>query len=140
MSQQHPSSTPERQSLRERHALRLVTAKEEGVPVRRLSEGVFGYTGSPASEELPLFMVPTFRCFEIHKRKGGEVAFIGYVTEPQYDALQKGAEALALDLYPDPYEASTRLAAIPLSRIDRRKQQARDAGSPMRVDVAQLPG
>jgi hypothetical protein len=136
MSQQHPALSPERQSFREPYALRLVTAREEGVPIHRLPEGVYGFTGSPASEELPLFMVPTFRCFEVHKQKGGAVALIGYLTEKQHGELQTATAKVSLDLFPDPYEEATLLVSILLSQIDHRKLPARDAGCPMRIDVS----
>jgi hypothetical protein len=137
MSKLHLALSPERQAFREPHALRLVTLKEEGVPIRKLPEGVYGFTGSPASEELPLFINPTFRCFEVHKRNGGAVAIIGYVAANAYDDFQRSAGPLSLDLYPDEHGEATKLISIPLSRIALRKLPVRDGGSYMRVDTTQ---
>jgi hypothetical protein len=127
MSEQHSAHSAERKALRERHSLRLVTEKEEGLHITKQPEGVFGFTGSPSSEELPLFMVPTYRCFEVHKLRGGEVTLVGYVTEKETTAL--------VDLYPDPHGEATRLITVPLSRIEVRKPPSREEGNWMRIQL-----
>ena len=140
MSQEiHPALTPERQALRDRLNLRLVTPEENGMPVDRLPEGVYGFTTSPSSDELPLFNKPIFRCTEIHKPVGGPVHFIGYLTKKDADAFHAGAEPITVDLYPDPYEDATELVSIPDSRVDRRKLPSRDQGNAMRVEIAPKP-
>ena len=136
MSEQHPALSPERVAFRERYNVRLVTEKEEGAHIARMPEGIYGFTGSPASEELPIFCQPSYRCFEVHKLVGGEIALVGYVTEKEYTDFQKGTESLPANLYPDPHGESTRLISIPLSRVDRRKAPSREEGNWMRVDLA----
>lgn len=135
----HPALTPERQALRDRLKLRPVTPEESGKPVDRLPEGVYGFTTSPSSDELPLFSKPVFRCAEIHKPAGGPICFIGYVTKKDASAFDAGAEPMALDLYPDPYEEATELISIPDSRVDRRKPPSRDHGNAMRMETAPKP-
>lgn len=140
MSQEiHPALTAERQSFRDRVKLRLVTDKEDGLPLDRLPEGVYGFSTSPATDELPLFHKPIFRCFELHKLAGGQVCWIGYVTEKEYNDFQTGAEPMTLDLYPDPYEQSNKLVSIPFGRVDRRKPPTRDAGNSMKMEIAPKP-
>jgi hypothetical protein len=136
MSEQHIALSAERQSFRSPLGLRPVHEKEEGADIRRLPEGVYGYTTAPASDELPLFAAPIYRSTEVHKLKGGAVQVIGYVTEKEAAEIENGAEPLAVDLYPEPYEKAVKLAAIPLSRIDARKLPTRDHGNSMRVEVA----
>jgi hypothetical protein len=137
--QTHPALTPERHALRDRLNLRLVTPEENGMPVDRLPEGVYGYTTSPSSDELPLFTKPIVHCTEVHKPVGGPIHFIGYVTKKDAETFQAGAEPMSLDLFPDPYEEATELISIPDSRVDRRKLPARDHGNPMRMEVAPKP-
>jgi hypothetical protein len=140
MSQETQSAlTPERQALRDRLSLRPVTPLESGLPVDRLPEGVYGFTTSPSTDELPLFDKPVFRCTEIHKPAGGPIRFIGYVTPKDAAAFHAGAEPVALDLYPEPYEEATELISIPDSRVDRRKLPARDHGNAMRMEIAPQP-
>jgi len=134
MSNQHSSLSQERTALRERASLRLVTEKEEGTHVTKLPAGVYGFTNSPASEELPIFRGPSFRCFEIQKTAAGEVAIVGYASEQEERQLA-GTETFALNLYPDPFGDAKRLISIPFARIDRRKPPSREDGNWMRIDV-----
>jgi hypothetical protein len=135
----HPALTSERQALRDRLNLRLVTAEENGMPVDRLPEGVYGYTTSPSSDELPLFVKPIYQCTEIHKPVGGPVHFIGYLTKKEAETFLAGAEPMTVDVYPEPYEESTELVSIPDSRVDRRRLPTRDHGNAMKVEIAPKP-
>jgi len=135
----HPALTPERQALRDRLKLRLVTPEENGMPVDRLPEGVYGFTTSPSSDELPLFTSPVFRCTEIHKPVGGPIHFLGYVSTKEAETFEAGIEPMALELYPEPYEEATVLVSIPDSRVDRRRLPSRDHGNSMKMDIAPKP-
>jgi hypothetical protein len=128
--------SPERQALRARAQVRLVRPEEEGFGIRRLPEGVYGFSSSASSDEIPLFAKPIYGAFEVHKLAGGEVAWVGYVNESDFRRLEEGAEPFTLELFPEPYGDATRLVSIPASRVDRRKPQARENGMPMRVEVA----
>ena len=132
----HPAQSEERSQLRAPFNLRLISDNENGAPIERLPEGIFGFTTSPATDEMPIFMKPIFRCFEIHKRKGGEVCWVGYVTEKEYQDFQSGEEPMTLDLYPEAYEQSNKLVLIPSSRVDRRKPPTRDFGNAMKIEIA----
>lgn len=136
MSQvQHIALAPERQALRDANQLRIVTAQEEGTAIRHLPNGVYGFTGAPATNEIPLFIKPIFECFEIHKRADGEVVFIGYVTEEEKQLIEQGLEPVVADLYPEPHDDALKLVAIPGTRVDRRRPPTRDNGNSMKVDI-----
>lgn len=109
------------------------------MPVDRLPAGVYGYTSSPSTEELPLFRKPILECFEIHKLADGEICWIGYVTGQEHQDFEQGAEPCTLDLYPEPHEQSTKLISVPASRVDRRKPPTRDHGNSMRLEIAPRP-
>lgn len=109
------------------------------MPADRLPDGVFGYTTSPATDEVPLFDIPIVRCFEIHKVAGGELRWIGYVTEKEAEAFKAGVEPVSIDLYPDPYDQASVLISVPETRVDRRKPPTRDHGNSMRLDLAPSP-
>lgn len=132
----HNSLLPERQALRDGSNLRIVTTKEEGTDIQYLPAGVFGFTGAPATAEIPLFIKPYFECFEIHKLASGETAWVGYVTETEHAGYVSGGEPLTVDLYPDPHDDATFLLCIPASRVDRRKPPTRDKGNSMRMEIA----
>lgn len=132
--------SPERQALRARAQVRLIQPEEEGLGVRRLPEGIYGFSSSASSDEIPLFAKPVYGAFEVHKLPGGEVAWVGYVRENDRQRFEQGSEAFAMEVYPEPYGDATRLVSIPASRVDRRKPQARENGMPMRVEVASRIG
>ena len=139
MSQeQHPALAVERIALRERLGLRVVRSEEEGRNVSSQPSGVYGFTGAPSSDELPLFSKPVYRCFEVQKLTGGEVSIIGFVTEKEKMAVDAGVEPVAIHLYPDEHRESSRLISVPQSRIDRRRPPTRDDGNPMLVEVAPI--
>jgi hypothetical protein len=140
MSQEtHPAYSPERVAFRERFNVRLVTEKEEGSHIENMPEGVYGFTCSPASEELPLFIKPIYQCTEIHKLAGGEVCYIGYVTSREYETLQRGMEPATVNLYPEPYGESTKLVSVPHSRVDRKRLPTREEGNAMKMEIAPRP-
>lgn len=128
--------SPERQALRARAQVRLIRPEEEGLGVRRLPEGVYGFSSSASTDEIPLFAKPVYGAFEVHKLAGGEVAWVGYVTGSDHQRFEQGSEPFEMELFPEPHGDATHLVAIPASRVDRRKPQARENGMPMRVEVA----
>jgi hypothetical protein len=135
----HLSLSAERAALRERLNLRLVSGPEEGCNIEALPEGVYGFTTSPASDELPLFARPIYQCTEIHKLAGGGVCYVGYVTAAENEAFQKGAEAMALHLYPEPFGEAATLVSIPQARVDRKRTPTRDEGNAMKMEISPRP-
>ena len=137
MSQdQHPASSPEREALRVRHGVRVVTSQEEGNDVKSLPAGVYGFTGAPAAPELPLFTHPIVRCTEVHKTADGEVYMIGYVQPAEAQSIESGSEPVRVSLFPEPREESATLVAVPLSRIEHRNPPTRSDGNSMAVEIA----
>lgn len=128
--------SPERQALRARAQVRPVNSEEEGFGIRRLPGGVYGFSQSASSDEVPVFAKPAFGAFEVHKLPGGEVAWVGYVRESDYRRYEEGEEPFSMELYPAPYGEATRLVSVPASRVERRKPQARENGMPMPLEVA----
>jgi len=134
--EQHPALTVERVALREKLGLRCVREEEEGRNIELQQDGIYGYTGAPATEELPLFIKPVFRCTEVQKLSSGEVFLLGYVTAKEADAFALGTEPITINLYPDPFGESTSLISVPIDRIDRRRPPSRDDGNSMMVEIA----
>lgn len=131
----HPALTPEREAYRQRFALRPLTLAEEGSNLLDLPEGVYGYTTSAGAGEIPVFLKPVYQCFEVHKLAGGDVCYVGYLSEKEFAAVQSGAEPAAVNLYPEPHGEATRLASVPLSRIDRIKPPSREQGNSMKLEA-----
>jgi hypothetical protein len=134
--EQHPALTAERIALREKLGLRSVRDEEEGRNIEMQATGIYGYTGAPATEELPLFIKPVYRCTEVHKLASGEVCLLGYVTPKEAQAFEAGTEPIIVQLYPDPVGESNSLISVPVGRIDRRRPPSRDDGNSMMVEIA----
>jgi hypothetical protein len=137
--EQHPALNPERTELRSRAGLKPLDSREMGFPIARVSEGVYGFTTSAATDEVAVFDKPVFRSFELHKLKGGEVLYIGFLTDSDKELLENRQEPGTINLYPDPWEQATNLVQVPASRIDRKRAPLRDNGSPMKLDIAPRP-
>lgn len=126
---------PERDALRSANGVRVVTREEEGTSVRYLPAGVYGFTGAPATTEMPLFAKPVFEAFEIQKLADGGLLFVGYVTPDEKNVIDAGLDPVVVDLYPEPHEAATALVTIPGERVDRRRPPTRDQGNSMKTDI-----
>lgn len=133
-TEQNPALSAEREAFRKKYNVRLVESAEEGTSILRLPEGVYGFATAPASDEMPVFAKPVFRCTELIRTKD-EILMLGYLNAQEAKIVEEGAEPAAVTLYPEPYEQATQLVAIPLSRIDRRRPPTRDEGNSMKVEV-----
>jgi hypothetical protein len=117
------SSEAIREALRREHAVRLVTAAEEGSAAESLPAGVYGFTGSPVLAS-PLFADRRFRNFEVHRLATG-VSLIGFVTPAAAAELKHPAgDTVSLRIYPDSEEDATAIVSIPYDRIVQHRQYA----------------
>ncbi len=136
--EQHSAFSPERELLRARHGVRAILSEEEGVDVKHLPAGVYGFTAAPAAPQLPLFIQPIVRGTEVHKVEDGEIYLIGYVEPAEAEQLASGSESPRLNLYPEPHDQAVSLVAIPMSRMGHRHPPTRDGGNSMAVEVGPL--
>ena len=116
--------TLDQESLRTAHAVRLVTAAEEGTGVNALPEGVYGFTYAPALPNAPLFALRRYRSFETHKVAGGEVYIVGFVDPETARSVAATLTDLQITLQAEPNATATILTTIPYSRIGQHRQYA----------------
>ncbi|MEO8661552.1 MAG: hypothetical protein ABI693_23990, partial [Bryobacteraceae bacterium] len=114
----------ERQTIRLQNSVRLVTKQEDGRPLERLPDGIFGFTYSPASDAIPLFVRHAKASFEVHKPASGPYQILGYLAPSQVEA-----RAQDVKLYPDAFGEATKLVAIASDRIGRLKGPSRAGGN-----------
>jgi hypothetical protein len=126
------------EALRARHSVRELTGEEEGTGVDRLPEGVYGFTYSPAAENMPLFKERRFRNYEVHKLAGGATLILGFVTPTEAQSLEAGETQVTLHLYPQPETESTRLVAIATDRVLRHGQHSQRGGAGLEILVGSL--
>ena len=118
------SVTPEQDTLRLQHQVRLVASAEEGTGVNALPGGVFGFTYSPALPNAPLFATWRYRSYETHKLPSGEVYVIGFATADDAGRLNSAVEDVTVRLQPQPEDGCDTLVKVAYSRIRHHKQYA----------------
>lgn len=124
----------DRDRVRVRNSVRLIRSEEEGFPIHRLPDGVYGFSYSPATEALPLFSRHAVGAFELHKPAAGGPQILGYVT-PQQAAAFAENQLQDVKFYPDPFGDARALVAIPSERIVRAKGPSRLEGNYLELTV-----
>src|SRR5579885_1645025 len=125
-----------REELRIKHQVRVVTDSEEGVSFGKLSNGISGFTYSPAQESTPLFQRMAYQSFEVHKLQDGSELLLGYVTASDKAKIDSNRDLDDIKLYPDAYNDATYLITVPVSRIANHKRGvARTDGNYLKIDL-----
>ncbi len=129
LTTQEAAGEAEREALRARNEVRLVTEQEEGFGVERLPPGVYGFTYSPGVANSPLFRKRVYHSLEVHKLPDSSVALIGFLPEEIAARVEAGEEALDIRLFPEPESEATRAVSIPLARVKKVSEfSMREAG------------
>ncbi len=126
----------ERQSLRARNQVRLLTEAEEGQGIDRVPPGVYGFAHAPGTEALPLFRQRTHLAFEVHKKANGEVDLLGLLEASQAEAVESGGQDIEIRLGADPTPERSVLVSIPTERILRVKEHSNRDGQGLILQVA----
>jgi hypothetical protein len=117
------TATHAQDALRGTNKVRLVTDAEEGTGVNALPAGVYGFTYSPGLTSAPLFAVPRYRSFEIHK-VSGDTLVIAFATADDAGRLESAVEPITIRLQPQTEDGRETLVQIPYSRIRQHRQYA----------------
>lgn len=122
--------------LRTERGLRVVSDQEVGTDVFHLPNGVYGFTYSPAFEEMPLFAKKPYHSFEVHRLKSGEIHLLGFVTAEVGQKIKAKAGMVEAALYPDAYGTATEPVSIDLADLKPAKKAiTREDGNPMKTLV-----
>jgi hypothetical protein len=118
-----------REEIRKKHQVQLVGNEQEGSGVDDQTNGIYGFTYSPAAAA-PMFGTRRYQNFEIHKTPAGAKFILGYVTSAEAADIAKKTNA-DLKLYPDAYQQSTELVCLSLDDVHPRSQNSGQPGSPV---------
>lgn len=126
----HANPTSNIEAIRFANRVRPLRPLEEGLALRKLPNGVFGFTtpwaprcysGNISVEHVTLHAEKggTFR-LEIHKSSAGGAFIVGFVSQSGQHILDDPSQVQAFDvqIFCDPYEEFVYPAAIPLKRIE----------------------
>ncbi|WP_031496859.1 hypothetical protein [Bryobacter aggregatus] len=124
----------EREQLRASNRVVPVSKEDEGRSWSKISNGVYGFTYSPASENGGLFLNEPKQSYEMHKLADGSLHIIAYATAEFAQKLQsKGAQDI--EVYPIVKEESKVLVQIPHARIATAKALDRDDTNRLKVSL-----
>ena len=127
----------DRDSLRKKNGVSLVSEAQDGTGLHRLPQGVYGFTYAPCMSDSPLFRKGASRTFEVHKHSGNEF-LIGYLTEEGARQLQSATAAVELMVHPGSEGEAKTLVEVPLSRVLEHKAQTyRELGA-LQIRVAPI--
>jgi hypothetical protein len=129
-----PDTERQRAQLRDAHHVRLVRPDEEGSAAAHLPRGVYGFTAS-AGLAAPLFAARRYRNFEVHHRRDGQIAIIGFVTVPDRERLAAANEPIDLTLYPDASGEATEIISISYARIAPHRQHTERTAAGLAMHV-----
>ena len=118
------TASADQEALRVAHQVRVVADAEEGSGVDALPGGVYGFTYSPGLHNAPLFAVPRYRSYEIHKLPSGEIFLIGYAQSDAARQLSVASDEITIQIHPRAEDDYQTLVTIPYSRIRRHRQYA----------------
>ena len=117
-------ATAAQETLRATHAVRSVTAAEEGTGVNAVPRRVYGFTYSPGLPNAPLWAVRRYRTYETHKLADGEVLVIGFADVETAARLASATGVQNIRIHPEPTADAIVLVQVPYSRIARHRQYA----------------
>lgn len=124
------------EDLRKERGLRIVSDQEAGTDAFQLPNGVYGFTYSPAFEEMPLFAKKPYHSFEVHRLNDGRIHLLGFVTPETKEKIQSKAGMVEASVYPDSYGTSTALVSIDVADLKPAKKAiTREDGNPMKTLV-----
>ena len=125
----------EREALRERHQVRLITEAEEGVGSDRLPDGVYGFAYAPGALTFPLFCRHTYQSYEVHKLRGGTLCLVGFLPTETASQIETAKDALPIRLLADPQDGARAPVTIPLDRVSRLKEHSTRDGKGLELHV-----
>ena len=125
----------DREALRRKHRLTLISETEDGSGLHRLPEGVYGFTYSPGLSDSPLFRKSGLRAYEVHKHSADDF-IIGYVTKESAGKMISSNEPFELDLYPGPEGDSGVIVEVPTSRVLHMKAHSQREFGALRLRLS----
>jgi hypothetical protein len=125
-------SQTEREQLRAQNGLVPVSKEDEGLSWSKISNGVFGFTYTPADSDGGIFAKDSLLSFEFHKLSDGSMQFLGYTT-PEFADKMKTGNLPEVELFPVAKESFNVLVVVPKSRIASHKPLDRENSNKLKL-------
>lgn len=122
------------EQLRASNRVVPVSKQDEGRGWSKISNSVYGFSYTPASEDGGFFITQPRQSFEMHKLSDGSLLIVGFTTA-EYTERLKSNGAQDVEVYPDPRGDYTKLVTIPHARIASSKSLDRDDFNKLKVSL-----
>jgi len=122
------------EQLRNANRVVPVSKEDEGRGWAKISNGVYGFTYTPANTDGGLFLKQPRQSFEMHKLTDGSLQIIGFTTAEFAEKL-KSPGAQEIEVYPETRDSYTEMVQIPHERIVGSKVLNRDDFNKLKVNL-----
>jgi hypothetical protein len=119
----------EREEIRRKHGVRVVTKEEEGESVRYIRGGVYGFTYAPQTTECGLFAKHTFLSFEVHTLGDNSVKLIVAMTGEMKKKVETESSLAEIEFYPEPYGTAHECMVLAYETLRHVKPPVKDEGN-----------
>src|SRR5438046_1089206 len=127
-------SQVDREKMRATNRVVPVSKEDEGVSWSKISNGVYGFTYTPASADGGLFLRDTRHGFEMHKLTDGSLHIVAFTTSEIAEKLKSNA-AQDVEVYPIAREEYSVLVTVPHARIASSKALDRDDFNKLKMSL-----
>jgi hypothetical protein len=111
-----------------------VSKQDEGVSWSRISNGVYGFTYTPASADGGMFAKETLHSFEMHKLADGTLLVLGF-GDPDTAAKLNAPGTQDIEIYPQHKQEFGVLVQIPHARISSSKPVDRNDSNRLKLTL-----
>lgn len=125
-------SQSEREQLRTQNRLVPVSKEDEGLSWSKISNGVFGFTYTPADGDGGIFAKDSLLSFEFHKLSDGGLQFLGYTT-PEFAEKMKTGNLPEIEMFPVAKDNYNVLVVVPKSRVASHKPLDRENSNKLKL-------
>jgi hypothetical protein len=125
-------SQSDREHIRTQHRLVPVSKDDEGLSWSKISNGVYGFTYTPADTDGGIFAKESLLSFELHKLADGSLQFLGYTT-PEFAEKVNTGNIPEIEVFPVPKNDYNVLVAIPKSRVASHKPLDRENSNKLKL-------
>lgn len=119
----------ERDALRRKNSVTLVTGEAEGDILKYAKGGVYGFTYAPQTLDCGLFGKNSYLSFEMHKLAGNSIQLIAVVTPEMKQKIESAKELVEIEIYPEAYRTASEVVALDYANLRHLKPPNRDEGN-----------
>ena len=124
-----------REAVRKEHQLALISDAEDGNPIARVSNGVYGFSYSPGEKIFPVLVKTAASAFEFHKRGNGEVFLLGFATPEIAAELAAAKGVVKAAIFPAARDGASELVLIPRALYRETRQYSVRATGAIQLEV-----